>query len=435
MNALLMAAAVVSGMAHHPKTPRCPLPSFTVTASDVIVRPTDFLGWAGVLAKVTGLTRQILLTPGDYRSWGPLDTVFQTGWPDNLIVRYYNWNDNVHPFDRRGQGEAVIHGVQLFQGVGEGWTLHGLTIREPNILVTSPYFTVNATDRVLIDGNLVEDSAAGHATRMISTSYSCVQRNVYNRNTGINNDSAAIAPKPVTAHVIGLKAWNNTIIDWNDGIVVTNGTAPWTVSNFEIIENEIYVTPYKYRVGSDGKTYSCTENGIDLKATGSTIVARNRIYGFREYPNAQSTLCTQDVSNSGSAGDAILVHFDALGPTLIVDNDIYDSVSALRNKISAAGRQITFRNNRVWDIPGLGAATPTYGGAAFVVEDNVLISGNAFRNVPRLCPAYPWVIGGSGWSGGAPPNVRHNNVYGYTDVGVCAESPTISMLSEISETF
>lgn len=406
------------------REPTCPLPSLAVGAADVVVLPTD-AGWNSVWSRITPATRQILLTPGNYQAWGHLDA--GPIWPDGLVLRYYDpATEGLHPVDRRAPAtEAVIHGV-LFWGGTHGWVVHGLTIRAPSAAVGNGMVHVLDGDRVIVDANLIEDSPQSYGIRIRDSIGVCVQRNVIRNATNPANDNTGINVKPNTRPVVGLRIVDNEIADWIDSVQVTNQLALGVQAR--ITGNDLYTTTARHVMDpADGLVYGCTENAIDIKAppfgTGY-LIAKNRMRGWRETPLTPA-LCGAGFS-SGSAGDAIIVHIDATD-VAITGNEISDSVAALRASNRVGGRRITFHRNTLRDIPGDGAATRFYGGAALVLEDDASINGNVLDGVPLLCPrhGFPYATWPPAGYSPAAPRVSRNVTSGMVDGGACSAAAIV----------
>lgn len=395
----------------------CSVPELVARPGDVVVSPSSHTGWADVLADVTPATRNILLTAGDYTSWGFFDlgpTAPSGVAGDPIVLRYFRPGlPDDHPVDRTD--EARIHGILFWGGVHD-WVVHGLTIRDPEPgLANGLFHVLGPSQRIILDGNLVDESRASLGIRVRDSQDVCVQRNVVRNNTG-DSDSVAIQVKPNQSGVQNVKILANELYNWVDGVQVTNQSS--LPVYFTIEGNDIYVTPDTYVTDpTTGLTYSCTENAVDVKAGGPAIsrVARNRMWGFRETPPPELwPLCGPNFQ-SGSAGDAIVLHVDAVN-VKVEGNTIGDSVHGLRDSYRAGGRNVELNWNYFYDIPAPDANVRNYGGAVVVVEDDVDVISNRFAWSPLVCPVAPWPP--QGWNPAAPL-VTGNGFIGPTSVGVC----------------
>lgn len=398
------------------ETELCELPDFTPSDLDIVVTPTSHTGWYDVLADFVPGTRQILLTPGDYRPWGllSLGPTSPSGTPGSpLVIRYHDpETEAAHPAIRSGSGdEALVQGI-LWWGGAKDWVAHGLTIREPS-LATPGLFSIlgPGADRIIVDYSLVEDSGQQAGIRIHDSTDACAQRNVIRRSTA-HNDGVGIQLKPVSVGVSRAKVLANEIYDWPDAVAATNYNG--LPVDFRIEGNDLYVTPRTYRLDPEtGTQYACNENAIDIKAGHPTLkstILHNRIWGFRETPPAGTDLCGENFP-SGSAGDAIVVHFDAKR-VVIKGNTFGDAVHVLRD--APGERLLEFHWNYVYGIPGTCSNVRWYSGAVFVPAGggNSIIS-NRFAFTPLLCPQ------SLSYVPTALPTVTGNGFIGPVNVGVC----------------
>ncbi len=445
MRTLLILLAL-AGVAHaddpYRRAPTCAVPRPAPPGpSDVVVTPA--LGsWSAVRQLVTEETRQILLTPGDYRGWNHLD--IGPTWPSGsasapIVIRYYAPDaDAAHPVDRAAPAtEAVIHGI-LWWGDVHDYVVIGLTVRAPAGTVANGLLHVLNADRVTLDRNLIEDSPQQFGVRIRDSSGVCVQRNVIRNGTNPTNDHVGLDVKPNTTDVIGLRILDNEITDWIDAVQLTNQAALRVGA--VIKGNRLVTTSARHVQDGAGLLLGCTENGIDIKtpAAGGIYVVDNDLSGWLETPPIETAaaLCGFHVngpsSSSGSAGDAIIVHVDATD-VHIVGNRISDSIAALRATNRVGGRRIQFVRNHVTNVPPPAALTRFYGGPdgkpspALVLEDDTLVNGNVFDGVSLLCPrhGYPYPNWPPAGYNPAPPRVLRNVTTRLLDAGACSAAELV----------
>lgn len=345
-----------------------------------------------------------------------------SGTPGNpMVLRYYDstGSDSEHPVNRADPGsEAVVHGVIFWGGVHD-WVVHGLTLRDPQHDVANGCLHVlGQADRIVLDGNLIEDSSQKYGVRIRDSVDACVQNNVIRHHTAADEDGVGINVIPYLRGAHNVRIVANEIYDWFDAI--QTGEQNGLPVSFTIDGNDLYVTPETYvKDPSTGLTYSCAENAIDIKAAGpaTSRVTHNRMWGFRETPPPELYHLCGPGYRSGSAGDAIVVHYG--GTNIKIEaNTIGDSVHGLRASYRNGGRNLAFNWNYVYGIPAADANIRFYSGAVLVVEDDVDVISNRFASSPLICPASSWPP--ISWNPG-PPLLSGNALIGVTSVGTCTQ--------------
>lgn len=413
------------------------IPPFPDLSDALIVTPSSHVSWAQA-ATALAARSTLLITPGDYSAWGQLDLnqLQPMGSPGSpRVIRYYGPQQELHPYLRRSPStEARIHGI-IWQADQHDWIATGLTIRAPDTdnppdgNGTGGQLHVLNADRITLDSNLIEDTTVG-SIRVRDADTVCVQRNVL-RGSPRGAEIVGVQIKPNLANVSNVRVMHNDIGDYHDAVQTTLQSG-LLVPNFEIAYNDLFTTPAHYVAkpgSSPTRYYGCAENGVDIKV-GNGTVHHNRIWGYRETPiEADWALCGAGYT-SGSAGDAIIVHFEADGVD-IRNNIIGDSMHALRTSFKSGGRHQTFTGNYVYNVPVEDGYSSFYDGAALVVEDDILVTGNTFANTPLICPLNPashpsgataWPP--SGWSPSAP-RVSENQYIGLDNHATCTPSGAI----------
>ena len=231
-----------------------------------------------------------LLTPGDYRTLGPLvlkDHPGNTALRPSTI-RYYNpgVDDAVHPVRRPAEASsaALVDTFRLDGPTTRDWLVQGLTVSEP----TKHTAIRGKAGNITVDFCLIEKDG-DHLLRIRDASNCAIQRCVlrdtiqpYNAK-GEPLDSIGIQIDSTDADVLAIKILDNEIYNVGDGIQTTPSDFDPTRPVEVLIEgNDIYLEPSRYIPGTDT---TLDENAIDLKAGSDSlrpiIIRRNRMWGFR----------------------------------------------------------------------------------------------------------------------------------------------------------
>ena len=230
-----------------------------------------------------------LLSPGDYRTLGPL---VLEDHPGNTAarpktIRYYNAgvDDAVHPVKRpaTGTSSALVDGFRFDGATTRHWLLRGLTVSEP----TKNTVIRGGAGSITVDFCLIEKDSRLLRIRGSSdcTIQRCVVRDTiqpYNAE-GEPVDSTGIQIDSLGVEVLAIKILDNEIYNVGDGIQTTPRD-PDPAQRLEVVieGNDIYLEQSRYIPGTET---TLDENAIDLKAGSSdirsTIVRKNRMWGFR----------------------------------------------------------------------------------------------------------------------------------------------------------
>ncbi len=343
--------------------------------SDVrIITPESASSWqeAGIN---DGRWTYFLITPGDYRDWGPLVLKRSGSARARRILRYYNPQSRspYHPphpvhLSKDNKKEVLLESFEM--AGADYWVLHGLTFRgkasrKRGLQGGLTSKVKPGSDYNIIDYCLFEQFLGLAAIRILQGNHNLIQRCVFrDKVEGVGVDMGGI----VISARAGEEARGNLIVEnefynlsdavgllynvprqGNRASNAQTGSVPATV----IENNDIYIQPRLYVQKSDGE-WACAEDGLDIKVgTKSTKpedrvrILNNRIWGFR--PTDQSC------GGSGSTGVGILLHRQASN-ILIKGNIIFNTAQGIvvfgdnPKKPGEKVENISIENNLLYDI-------------------------------------------------------------------------------------
>ncbi len=345
------------------------------TLGDVrIITPESASSWkeAGIN---DGRWSYFLITPGDYRSWGPLVLKRSGSARARRILRYYDPKsrrpyDPPHPVHMSGDAKREVL-LESFETAGaDYWVLHGLTFRGKASKKRGLQGGLTSkmkpgSDYNIIDYCLFERFLGLAAIRILQANHNLIQRCVFrDKVEGVGVDMGGIVISAREGEeargnlIVGNEFYNlsdavgllyNVPRKGNRAANAQTGSVPATV----IENNDIYIQPRLYVQKSDGE-WACAEDGLDIKVgTKSTRpedqirILNNRIWGFR--PTDQSC------GGSGSTGVGILLHRQASN-ILIKGNIIFNTAQGIvvfgdnPKKPGEKVENITIENNLIYDI-------------------------------------------------------------------------------------
>lgn len=264
----------------------CDTHELSLTGDSVTLTPGSYVSW---VAMFTANPNRLdyLVSPGDYRSWGPLLVTNRSGaLARKRTIRYLGASD--HPVRRSEQ--ALVDGIKFSNS--SNWIVAGLTTLTPSV-----NNSIGSNSQHVTWEALLIDNADDYGIRVFSTTDVCIQHSVL-RNPPTGGDGVGIQLKPVTTPVVGARLLSNEISDYVDAIAMTDhGTDSWVNADATIADNDLYTSPSRA---------FCTENGIDIKTGNDAVTTKitgNRIWGYV----GTNTAC----AGSGSRGDAIVLHIAA----------------------------------------------------------------------------------------------------------------------------
>lgn len=331
-----------------------------------------------------------LVTPGDYTSWGRLDVYERNGTPERKrVIRYWGPMQDVHPTRRVETNpayEAIISGFSF--GNAHHWILHGLSLHRPEPAQFAGFIGYSGagvgSSHVIVDSILLENSS-NYGIRISAASDSCIQNSVLrNPVLGISDKPGIqLKPLPIVGPTQGNHIVNNEIVNFTDGIALTNytPTQPGTLDGTVIAGNDLYVTPDYLASQQDGRA-GCTENGIDIKVGSSepsrpVLVDNNRIWGQRVMKYCNGT------------ADAVVVHFFARNVQLR-RNTIFDVPLGITSKIfpdsSPTTRNLVIEDNVLYGIRAFRSDSPfpTHDAAAMSLQTPEIVRNNTFSHIDKL---------------------------------------------------
>lgn len=294
-----------------------------------------------------------LLTPGDYRTLGPLNLDNQPGntAARPKTIRYYNpgVNDTAHPVKRPPiEGWARVSAIRFDGPSTRNWLVRGLTVSHP----TDNSVIRGGAGNITVDFCLIEKGGE-YLFRIRGASDCTIQRCVirdtiqtFNVN-GEPDDSTGIQIGRGEDDVLAIKILDNEIYNVGDGVQVTDDRDDPT-RPFEVLiqGNDIYLEPSRY---IDETNTTWDENAIDLKAGSdtprSTIIRNNRMWGFRHR------------AARGALGEIIVVQRFCRN-ILVEDNIMGDAPRGMKDENWPRHpefdvdkpRHIVFRNNQFYEI-------------------------------------------------------------------------------------
>jgi hypothetical protein len=241
-------------------------------ACDVTVAPADSSGT--ISAKINGGDRVVCFQPGDYSHTGTL-TVSASGSATAKRWMRLAGSATTHPVKLSTAQRATLRFLDV---QGDHWIVHRLAFDHANS--TAGRITIAGGARyVTFDSVLMERGANVSSMMSVDAADDFTIQNSVLRNTKKtpSKDLACISfgGTSENVHIVGNEIYNCA----GDGVVV-NKNSP--VPGLVIEANDIYLTSEYH--SSNGT--ACAENGIDLKAAGTSSnpvrVLGNRIWGFRK---------------------------------------------------------------------------------------------------------------------------------------------------------
>lgn len=340
----------------------------------VQVTPNSYRSWTEMFDDNTDKS-DILLTSGNYGSWGPCNLPAGGSLDRRRVLRFEDYE--VRPWNRVGR-EALTGPVIAAPGSCD-WIVHGLTLRGP---AAGPAVTQTGSERISFDAMLIEDFS-NYGVRLRGD-HGTIQNSLIRR-AGKGLDGLGVQLRVHEQPNIGNRVIDCEIYDCADSIQITwdnrDGYRHLPCSGAIIDGNDMYITLDRYQK-LDG-TYADAENGIDVKAgpdePGTPIVfSNNRIWGFRR--------TAPNVDGPSSLGAAVTIHRRARN-LLFERNVVFDvplAFQEVRHDVDDRPdrrRGVELRDNT---IVGIGRYQPADLSAILRTKQGFVLVGNHFASAGTL---------------------------------------------------